>query len=121
MSYLVRAQNSSGKVWTVTFTDPTGHRSGNTTGIDNAGGTAAAMKIYPDPASDYIVINATGGKDASVVTIVDMIGRVMYQQQLPVTDQIQHLVDLSAFASGSYIVYLSTGDRMQQGKFVVKK
>ena len=121
VTYTLRAQNGSVKVWTVTFTDPSGHRTMSTTGIDNATATPVSLIVYPDPASSYVMLSATGGTETPVVTIVDMMGRVMYHQSLPITEQVNHMIDLTDFAAGSYIVYLSVGERKQTSQFVVKK
>ena len=121
VTYTLRAQNGSVKVWTVTFTDPSGHRIMSTTGIDNATATPVSLSVYPDPASSYVMLSATGGTETPVVTIVDMMGRVMYHQALPITEQVNHMIDVTDFAAGSYIVYLSVGERKQTSQFVVKK
>ena len=120
VTYLVRAQNGSARVWTVTFTDPSGHRTRSTTGIANTP-DVKSLSVYPDPANSFVMLSTEGGKEAPVVTIIDMMGRVMYHQQLPVTEQINHMVDVSEYATGSYIVYISVGERKQTQNFVVSK
>jgi hypothetical protein len=40
---------------------------------------------------------------------------------LPVTDFINHQIDLSGFAEGTYVVYVALGEKLETRKFVVSK
>ena len=118
VTYTVVAQDGSRKIWTVTVLDQSGNKTGSTTDNLNA---LNDMNVYPDPATTYINVQAAGGAAAPVITILDMAGRVMYQQELPVTDRINHQIDVTQFATGSYIMYVSVGEAMQTRQFVVGK
>ena len=118
VTYTVVAQDGSRKIWTVTVLDQSGNKTNSTSDNLNA---LNDMNVYPDPATTYINVQATGGNAAPVITILDMAGRVMYQQALPVTDYINHQIDVTAFAAGSYIMYVSVGDAMQTRQFIVGK
>jgi len=120
VTYTVTAQDGSTKIWTVTVVDQAGMRTAGPNGID-ALTTVAPMNLYPDPASTYITVTANGGADAPVITILDVEGRVMYNQQLPVTTQINHQIDLSDFASGMYFVHVAVGGRLETKPFIVRK
>jgi hypothetical protein len=121
VTYTIHAQNGSSKVWTITYTDPSGHRTMAPSSIAATASAPDAISVYPDPASQYVVLSAAGGSEAPVVTIVDMMGRIMYNQKLPVTDRVNHMVDVSEYSKGEYIVYLAVGDKKQTKNFVVAK
>lgn len=58
--------------------------------------TAKELKVYPNPATDKIIVNATG------VEVYDMVGR-----RIPINSQLQEgstIVDLSKITPGMYLI-----------------
>ncbi|MDL2243061.1 T9SS type A sorting domain-containing protein, partial [Bacteroidales bacterium OttesenSCG-928-K03] len=69
------------------------------TGIDSYG---AEARIYPNPASNYITIEAA---KMNRITVMSMVGQVVYDVKV---DSNQESVDVSSLKSGVYIVRIST-------------
>ncbi len=88
----------------------------NTTGVGNVTGAVGHIQIAPNPASNSITLSYptifTGGK---AITIVNAIGQVV--MSVNSSDRIVN-VDISALASGIYLVKTTTGDNTATGKFI---
>ena len=89
---------------TIYKTDTTGR---DTTGVGIRALREKTLKIYPNPATDYAIIDY-GFTDWSMGTTVSMeiinaIGQIIYTQPLPAYSGFQKL-DISKFASGLYNV-----------------
>lgn len=69
------------------------------------------FSVYPNPASDELVINASG-EEVSTIEMIDVTGRVVYSQNNSSTDLIR--VNTSAFASGIYTVRVTTAGGVAQ-------
>ena len=82
----------------------------NTTILGINGPKAIAFKIYPNPSSEYFIIQATQAGVAGY-TLYDLQGKVL--QQYPANT---HTIDARSLASGMYILGLNTvaGDRLFQ-------
>jgi ABC-type taurine transport system substrate-binding protein len=72
----------------------------------------AYLKVYPNPAKDFITIeyNTSNDKIQGVIEIIDESGRKVYNKNLGRQfDQI--ILDTRNFKSGSYIIRLASGDK----------
>lgn len=72
----------------------------------------ADVKLYPNPAKDYFIINGMGNGKNKNITITDMLGK-NFMKTVVNTDQFK--VDTSSLQSGLYIVTISTeGNRISK-------
>jgi hypothetical protein len=85
-------------------------------GIDEA--IAAQLKIYPNPASDYLNINwpATWVGEANSV-LYDQAGKVVMSFSV---DQQRQLIDLSTLPAGSYILTTDSPDGMAKSTIIIQ-
>jgi Secretion system C-terminal sorting domain len=76
----------------------------------NFGKSGGAIKIYPNPANNYIKIIATPGmiNRSAVIRIIAIDGRVVLQKRVAKMSQ-QEAMDLSGVRSGKYLVHIITG------------
>ncbi len=74
----------------------------NGTGINE--GISQKVKLYPNPASHQITVEAVGLES---VSIVDMLGKVVYTQDANSTKQV---IDISKLGKANYFVKIVTAD-----------
>jgi hypothetical protein len=70
--------------------------------------TISEIKVYPNPASENITISISNNanRNAENLVIYDVSGKVVYEEQLNSTDQIQ--INLSSLISGIYVIHFQT-------------
>jgi hypothetical protein len=65
--------------------------------------------VYPNPASDYIIVNCTLGHDQnSKIDIIDLTGRIVYSQK---TNDVTENINISNLPEGVYFVSVSIQGR----------
>ncbi|MBR4738374.1 MAG: T9SS type A sorting domain-containing protein, partial [Bacteroidales bacterium] len=69
------------------------------------------IKLYPNPASDIVVLEGVEGK--AEVTVTDLVGRVVLKQAV---SEGRNVIDISALSVGTYFVRVGNSVR----KLVVK-
>lgn len=79
--------------------------------------------LYPNPANALIHVDYTLDIDSEVqVTILDLAGKMVYQQSRNVTSRQQsEVVDLSDFKASHYLLVLQTGNERVVEKFFVAR
>ena len=78
-----------------------------------------SVSLYPNPARDILAISSSH-LDMMAITIYDLSGRPIKQQNLP--DQTrQYQMSLSGIAPGTYIVRIDCGDEVFSEKLVVTR
>ncbi|MEL6132038.1 MAG: T9SS type A sorting domain-containing protein [Bacteroidota bacterium] len=82
--------------------------------------TVQGLKLAPNPAKDFVQVSlAKTLTQGGTLTIVSMNGQVVYQEAL--SDQQRTLqVNLSQWASGSYVVNVRSGRQQYAKKLIVK-
>jgi hypothetical protein len=80
------------------------------------------MLLYPNPTDGLIHFNLDLGVSADVyMTMVDVLGRVVYANNDFMTNTFSHDIDMSAWASGQYILHVQVGDVAVFRKVVLTK
>ncbi len=90
-------------------------------GINEPGGNLISLVSFPNPATDYLVIETKWNTPVKgSVSIFDIKGKLI--EQIPMTNEKQR-VDLSGFSNGSYFYDIldERGNRLNSGKFSVSK
>jgi hypothetical protein len=88
--------------------------------VDNI---AASLKLYPNPATDKVIIEIENGdfENEAVLSLVDLSGKVMFQER--VYDGLvnrKHEIDVSSLSSGYYILNITDGKETMSRKFMVQ-
>jgi hypothetical protein len=76
---------------------------------------ADIINIYPNPATDNIIISLREMITNAVFTLYDMQGKVLIRQQVSNED----VISVNEFAAGVYIYNVSTGKGNTNGKIVI--
>jgi Secretion system C-terminal sorting domain len=78
------------------------------------------FSVYPNPASDFVMIDA-GGKSITLVELTDLTGRLVRSLQFPKGNNSSIRFNLEGLASGQYQLLLTQSDRKTSaGKVTVK-
>lgn len=72
------------------------------------------VSVYPNPASNWLNINLSTGQKPTVITLVDMLGRVLLHQ--PFATQL----DVSHLPAGSYVLVAETEKGMFRKRVVIE-
>ncbi len=83
--------------------------------------TSGSINLYPNPAKDFVTLNATGLSGALEIQIFDESGRVVvnYRDAVNTTDY-KHTFDLSKLAAGNYILKANTANGTATYQLVVR-
>lgn len=74
------------------------------------------LRVYPNPATDYINISFTAKHKTIPIQIIDADGKLVIQQTI--TSGPSNNINISRLASGSYFVQLNDGGRMLSARFI---
>ena len=75
--------------------------------------------LSPNPASDYIVINSSGGRDPfSSIVIYDMLGKKMTTPLAIDLGNGSAVIDIRLLTSGIYFLEISSGEKMVRQNFI---
>ncbi|HYG15146.1 MAG TPA: T9SS type A sorting domain-containing protein, partial [Bacteroidia bacterium] len=85
------------------------------TGIKEA--LKSTFTVFPNPATDAIIISASDIQTGGVYTIYNMLGKKVLET--PATS-IETRISISSLPSGTYIIKFKNGDTESSGKFVKK-
>lgn len=83
-----------------------------------------ALRMYPNPATDFTNIDVTlNGRGDVKASVLDMSGRVVKTVSMKGLPQGEHKVrvDLSGINAGTYVLSLSANGILQNGKFIINK
>jgi hypothetical protein len=72
------------------------------------------INIYPNPATDNIIISLREMITNAVFTLYDMQGKVLIRQTVSNED----VIPVSEFAAGIYLYNITTGKERYQGKII---
>ncbi|MEM1324476.1 MAG: Ig-like domain-containing protein [Bacteroidota bacterium] len=84
--------------------------------------TEPTFTLLPNPASDWTQLNlGTSQEENLTINIVNGIGRTVWQSQLTAIPSASPMLDVSSWASGTYFVYVSGDNGVQQSAVLVVK
>lgn len=80
---------------------------------------AQDVRLYPNPASGQMEVSYTAGTGPATAEIMDVQGRVVYQQSLPEgAGQQTFTADVSALVRGVYLMRISNGSSVKSACFL---
>jgi hypothetical protein len=77
---------------------------------------ASGISVYPNPADEYIIINADDLPGA-IITLIDMQGKTVLQEKL--NSESQKTINVKAFKSGTYIMSVRSGNNIVFKKIAI--
>lgn len=114
----------------VIFQFQTTSASGNNLFLDNisiASGTGIPgqeqprFRIYPNPTQNIITVDGLNlANEAAMISVYDVTGKLMVTQQVATRTE-KATVDLSTYASGTYLIRIKSGDYQYQEKVTLTK
>jgi hypothetical protein len=75
------------------------------------------IKVYPNPAANAVTIEVPSA-EASVVEIVNVMGKIVYSEKL---NGLETQIDLSKFSKGMYLARWNNGDHYDAKSFLIVK
>lgn len=75
------------------------------------------FKIYPNPADDFINISTNNNFKNADVSLFDISGKLVLEKEI---DSDNNKIDISDIISGTYIVKIKSGNKVEQQKIVVR-
>lgn len=79
------------------------------------------ISVYPNPASEFLTIQfSESNSEPSQLSLTDLSGRTVFNQQLSVTGNKEMRLDISAIKKGVYILKLSTRNTTQSQKVIIQ-
>jgi hypothetical protein len=89
------------------------------TSVFTTAATGTSIYVYPNPASNYIVIQAEQHvATAAAVSITDMTGRPIFSNDITISNNGQAKVDLSTLSAGLYIIKVTSENFSYTGKLI---
>lgn len=78
------------------------------------------LKVYPNPAADFVTIENTSGRTESyILRVIDLQGREVWSNPISISNS--YRLDLTAFKGGVYLLKLQNGDSQISRMFVKKR
>jgi hypothetical protein len=87
------------------------------TGVQNVT-AASSVNVYPNPASNYVVITNTGGVVLKSIKVLNVLGAKVYEGRI---DNLMYNMNTSAFAPGTYTLYIETAEGITVRKLEIIK
>ncbi|MFK7933899.1 MAG: LamG-like jellyroll fold domain-containing protein [Saprospiraceae bacterium] len=79
----------------------------------------AALRVFPNPTSGELTITATNLSETStVITVFDLVGKVIYQQQLVPTAAFQQTIQLNNLPQGIYTIQLENAGQVRTNRVI---
>lgn len=78
----------------------------------------ASFDLFPVPATDHVVLRSSARSGTQRIEFIDLNGQVLHSESARNADQ--HTIDLRPYASGTYLVRLTTENGVRMRKLVVQ-
>ena len=81
--------------------------------------SAGEFNVYPNPSTGSFIIDIPETADGSVVTVCDVLGKVIERRVIGDHNPQKALFNLKNVAPGSYIIRVDAGDMVYRNKIVI--
>jgi uncharacterized repeat protein (TIGR01451 family) len=96
-------------------------RISNPLGIKETKAGLQAFNLYPNPASNYVTVEADLKKQtAATITLVNMVGQTVKKVSLPASSKVNYQLPVTELPKGVYIVQLKTENDLQVKRLVIQ-
>ncbi len=93
----------------------------NPTGIKGSKSELQAFKLYPNPARNYVMVEAEFKKNtAATVRLVNLLGQVISEVKFQANNQIHYQMPLKDLPKGVYVIQLETETGRQTQRLVIQ-
>ncbi|RYU92927.1 T9SS type A sorting domain-containing protein [Emticicia agri] len=80
------------------------------------------IRLFPNPASEQLTVEFLSPQPAtSVISLIDMTGKVLQQNTSTVNQGKQELINLTPYNTGSYILKIKIGEKIINRKVMINK
>jgi|GEM_PF-863853 len=76
----------------------------------------SSIRVYPNPASDFVYIDWTGSEQVQY-NVIDMFGRTIFSAELNASN---NRVDLSSLSSGVYTIQMVVAGQLEQVRVIIQ-
>ena len=78
------------------------------------------INVYPNPVSETLSIKCTTFKDNSLLRLIDMSGKIVYENKLTENGDVIINIDVTSFTAGKYIVSIYSDKIVRSKQMIVK-
>lgn len=95
----------------------------STVGISTLDNSMLDINVYPNPATDEVIINFISSPRAAIgITIYNQAGQIMHNQlPIKIQDNYKQELNFKKFASGNYFIIIKSADNKIHKEFKVQK
>lgn len=79
-----------------------------------------AIEMYPNPSNGNVTINLLAAKEGATINVIDMMGKVVYTENVKTTSFEKHNMNLEHLAKGIYYVNVSQGNEKYSQKITIQ-
>ncbi len=113
--------------WLVTYTNPAGCTNTSTFNLqidvtltsENAISKDKGIKVYPNPAKEYVLLYGFNFQTNSIIELYNSIGKLIYRHKVSATNN--QKIDLRSVASGIYFLRFNIDNKSHGKKIVICK
>jgi endonuclease I len=103
------------------ISNPTVPCQNTSTGISEENDNTAAMEVYPNPAhSIFTVSYNVKGTEEAVISVVDIAGRIVYENRVMSAGRCQSQISAAGLAKGVYTIEVRTAGSANRQKLVIE-
>jgi hypothetical protein len=89
---------------------------------DTTAYTKAGFRLYPNPAENFIIVEISNPNgNVQQLKLVDMLGRILYEQDTPSTVTAKCTVDTSPYLPGMYMIRVEDNQTIETQPFLIRK
>ena len=82
---------------------------------------SGSISIYPNPVSEYLNIEMAHFNGQSVqITLTNVTGKIMYNQNIEVNGNLNSFVDVSQFPTGTYFIQIQANDQKMVKQIIIQ-
>jgi hypothetical protein len=106
-------------VWGYGKVDAFAALAGCTAGINEGGMLSGTMTLFPNPASDKLIVRSLELRDNNKLIIFNLLGKMVLSQKPEAKSQQQMVIDISSLSPGMYFCSFYQGDVLVESKKLV--
>jgi hypothetical protein len=109
-------EDNSGELYVAGISNGTVYKIAYGTPAGIAGANFAAVKLYPNPATDNLTVDTAGAALPLQAKIYDLSGKLLHSITIQQNGQ---RIDVSAFSAGLYLTEITNGSNVSRQKIMI--